>query len=36
VVADVVLSRRSANKEAALQRLREAGIGLVTTEMVIF
>ncbi len=36
VVADAVSSRRRSDKEAALKRLRDDGIGLVTTEMVIF
>jgi nicotinamidase-related amidase len=36
VVADAVASRHAADKEIALARLRDAGIGLVTTEMVIF
>jgi len=36
VVGDAVSSRRASDKEMALERLRDAGIGLVTTEMVIF
>ncbi len=36
VVADSVSSRTSANKEAALLRMRDAGAQLVTTEMVVF
>ena len=36
VVSDAVSSRRMADKEAALERLRDNAIGLVTTEMVIF
>lgn len=36
VVADATSSRVPANHAAALQRLREAGIGVVTSEMVVF
>lgn len=36
VAVDAVSSRRAADKEAALARLRDAGVGLVTSEMVIF
>lgn len=36
VVADAVGSRTQANHDAALARLRDAGIELVTTEMVLF
>jgi len=36
VVGDAVSSRRPGDKEAALARLRDAGIGLVTGEMAIF
>ena len=36
VVADAVASRHAGDKEAALARLRDGGVGLVTTEMVIF
>ena len=36
VVSDAVSSRRTHDKDAALARLRDAGVGLVTTEMVIF
>ncbi len=36
VVSDAVSSRRTVDKETALERLRDTGIGLVTTEMVIF
>lgn len=36
VVADAVASRAPANREAALQRLRENGVEVVTTEMVVF
>ena len=36
VVSDAVSSRWALDKETALQRLRDAGVGLVTSEMVIF
>ena len=36
VAVDAVSSRRQADKEAALDRMRDLGIGLVTGEMVIF
>ena len=36
VVSDAVSSRRIGDKEAALARLRDLGVGLVTAEMVIF
>lgn len=36
VVEDAVLSRREANKENALARLRQAGIIVTTTESVVF
>lgn len=36
VVADAVSSRAPANREAALQRLRENGVEVATTEMVVF
>jgi nicotinamidase-related amidase len=36
VVADAVSSRAAANREAALQRLRENGVEVATTEMVLF
>jgi nicotinamidase-related amidase len=36
VVADAVSSRTPANREAALQRLRENGVEVATTEMVVF
>ncbi len=36
VVRDAVSSRRTIDKETALERLRDSAIGLVTTEMVIF
>ncbi|HEX5676886.1 MAG TPA: isochorismatase family protein [Alcanivorax sp.] len=36
VVEDAVGARREADKSAALQRLRQAGIGVVTLEMVAF
>ena len=36
VVADAVSSRAPANREAALNRLRENGIEVATTEMVVF
>jgi len=36
VVTDAVSSRGTIEKETALARLRDTGIGLVTTEMVIF
>ena len=36
VVADAVSSRAPANREAALLRLRENGIEVATTEMVLF
>lgn len=36
VVADAVGSRRSANRQAALERLARAGADIVTAEMVIF
>ncbi len=36
LVADAASSRTPANREAAIERLRAAGIGIVTTEMVLF
>lgn len=36
VVADAVGSRHAANRKAALKRMRQAGAGIVTTEMVLF
>jgi nicotinamidase-related amidase len=36
VVADAISSRAPANREAALQRLRENGVEVATTEMVVF
>lgn len=36
IVADAVASRRPESKELALQRMRDAGIATVTTEMVVF
>ena len=36
VVADAISSRAPANREAALQRLRENGVEVATTEMVLF
>ncbi len=36
VVADAVASRAPASKEAALGRLRQAGVEVVTAEMVVF
>ena len=36
VIADAVSSRRAEDKAAALARLRDAGVGLVTSEMVLF
>ena len=36
VVSDAVSTRRTVDKETALERLRDNAIGLVTTEMVIF
>jgi Isochorismatase family len=36
VVADAVSSRQSSSADLALQRLREAGIQVVNTEMVVF
>jgi nicotinamidase-related amidase len=36
VVADAISSRTPANREAALQRLRENGVEVATTEMVLF
>jgi len=36
VVSDAVSSRKAHDRDIALQRLRDAGVGLVTTEMVIF
>jgi nicotinamidase-related amidase len=36
LVVDAVGSRRAISKHTALQRMRAAGIGLVTTEMVLF
>jgi nicotinamidase-related amidase len=36
VVADAISSRTPANREAALQRLRENGVEVATTEMVVF
>jgi nicotinamidase-related amidase len=36
VVSDAVSSRKAYDRDVALQRLRDAGIGLVTTEMVLF
>ena len=36
LVVDAVGSRRAVSKHTALERMRAAGIGLVTTEMVLF
>jgi nicotinamidase-related amidase len=36
VVADAISSRAPANRDAALQRLRENGVEVATTEMVLF
>lgn len=36
VVADATSSRAIANRDAGLARMREAGVGIVTTEMVVF
>jgi nicotinamidase-related amidase len=36
VVADAISSRAAASREAALQRLRENGVEVATTEMVVF
>jgi nicotinamidase-related amidase len=36
LVADAVSSRTPANREAALERMRAAGVTVVTTEMVLF
>lgn len=36
VVADATSSRTAANKDAALTRLRESGVEIATTEMVLF
>ena len=36
VVADAIASRAPANRDAALQRLRENGVEVATTEMVLF
>lgn len=36
VVADAVGSRRAADHDAALARLRDHGVGIVTSEMVVF
>lgn len=36
VAADATSSRSPANHAAAMQRLRDAGIGIVTSEMVVF
>jgi isochorismatase family protein len=36
VVADAISSRTAANREVALQRLRENGVEVATTEMVLF
>jgi nicotinamidase-related amidase len=36
VVADAVGSRKPASREQALQRLRDEGVRIVTTEMVVF
>jgi len=36
VVADAISSRTPANREAALQRMRENGVEVATTEMVLF
>ncbi len=36
VVADATSSRTTANREAGLARLRDAGVTIVTTEMVLF
>lgn len=36
VVADGVASRREADKQLGLQRLRDAGVQIVSTEMVLF
>ena len=36
VAADATSSRKPANQAAAMQRLRDAGVGIVTSEMVAF
>lgn len=36
VVGDATISRTAANRDAALMRLRDAGIAIVTAEMVLF
>ena len=36
VVADAVSSRRASDRETALARFRDCGIGVVTSEMVVF
>ena len=36
VVADGVSSRREANKEIALQRMRDSGVGITSVETVLF
>jgi nicotinamidase-related amidase len=36
VVADAVGSRKAASREHALQRLRDEGVRVVTTEMIVF
>ena len=36
VVSDAVSSRRTHDRETALARLRDAGVAMVSTEMVIF
>jgi len=36
VVSDAVSSRNAHDRDVAAQRLRDAGVGIVTTEMVIF
>ncbi len=36
IVADATASRAASNKDAGLTRMREAGAGIVTTEMVVF
>ncbi|MDP6108704.1 MAG: isochorismatase family protein [Rhodospirillales bacterium] len=36
VVADAVTSRTPLNRQTALDRMKEAGVTIVTTEMVVF
>ena len=36
VVADAIASRTAQNRDLAVERMRKAGVGIVSTEMVLF